>query len=141
MRTYFELTGKQTPAYNWQAFLGLEWQQTDADINNYGNTNGMRDTAQTLDKINTDQHFIFGRYSADFFKRLHVEAAMSLNYYNYEFKNLYPNDETGYTNRPFTPQLMPRLAASYQIMDDLAWRASISRGYSTPTTAEIRPTG
>jgi iron complex outermembrane receptor protein len=140
VRTYFELTGQQHKNYNWQAYLGLEWQQTDADINNYGNTDGMRDTAQTLDKINTDQHFFFGRYSADFFKRLHVEAAISLNYYDYEFKNLYPNDEQGYTNRPFTPQLMPRLALSYQIMDDFAWRASISRGYSTPTTAEIRPT-
>jgi iron complex outermembrane receptor protein len=138
VRTYFELTGQQHKNYNWQAYLGLEWQQTDADIN--GNTDGMRDTAQTLDKINTDQHFFFGRYSADFFKRLHVEAAISLNYYDYEFKNLYPNDEQGYTNRPFTPQLMPRLALSYQIMDDFAWRASISRGYSTPTTAEIRPT-
>jgi iron complex outermembrane receptor protein len=140
VRTYFELTGKQTRNYNWQAFAGLEWQQTDADINNYGNTLGERDTAQTLDKINTDQHFFFGRYSANFFRKLHVEAAMSLNYYDYEFRNLYPNDETGYTNRPFNPELMPRIAASYQIFSDLAWRASVSRGYSTPTTAEIRPT-
>ncbi len=140
IRTYFELTGQQHKNYNWQTYLGLEWQQTDADINNYGNTNGMRDTAQTLDKINTGQHFIFGRYSANFYKRLHLEAALSLNYYDYEFKNLYPNDEQNYTNRPFTPQFMPRLALSYQITDYFAWRASISRGYSTPTTAEIRPT-
>lgn len=140
MRTFFELTGQQHKNYNWQTYLGLEWQQTDADINNYGNTNGMRDTAQTLDKINTNQHFIFGRYSADFYRRLHIEAALSLNYYDYEFKNLYPNDEQNYTNRTFTPQLMPRLALSYQVTNYFAWRASVSRGYSTPTTAEIRPT-
>jgi iron complex outermembrane receptor protein len=35
---------------------------------------------------------------------------------------------------------MPRLALSYQVTTDFIWRASVSRGYSTPTTAEIRPT-
>jgi iron complex outermembrane receptor protein len=32
------------------------------------------------------------------------------------------------------------VAASYQITNNFIWRASVSRGYSTPTTAEIRPT-
>ena len=73
------------------------------------------------------------------YKRLHVEAALSLNFYDYDFRNVYPNDETAYTNRYFTPQLMPRIALSYQITNDFAWRASVSRGYSTPTTSEIRP--
>ncbi|SDT66933.1 iron complex outermembrane recepter protein [Mucilaginibacter mallensis] len=140
MRTYFELTGQQHPNYSWKANVGLEWQQTNSDINNYGNNMGTRDTAQTLDKINTNQHFFFARYSADFYKRLHVEAAMSLNFYDYKFRNVYPNDEPDFTNRPFTAQLMPRLALSYQITNNFAWRASVSRGYSTPTTAEIRPT-
>ena len=140
MRSYFELTGTQHHNYSWKANVGLEWQQTNSDINNYGNNIGMRDTAQTLDKINTNQHFFFARYSADFFKKLHVEAAMSLNFYDYKFRNVYPKDEPGFTNRDFTPQLMPRLALSYQIINNFAWRASVSRGYSTPTTAEIRPT-
>jgi iron complex outermembrane receptor protein len=34
---------------------------------------------------------------------------------------------------------MPRLALSYQITNNFIWRASASRGYSTPTSAEIRP--
>ena len=140
MRTYFEFTSDKKPNYNWKADIGLEWQQTNADINNYGNVLGARDTAQTLDKINTNQHFIFGRYSADLLKHLHVEGALSLNYYDYKFRNVYPNNEAGFTNRPFNMELMPRLALSYQITNDFSWRASVSRGYSTPTTAEIRPT-
>jgi iron complex outermembrane receptor protein len=139
-RTYFELTGNDRTNFKWKTNLGIEWQQTNADINNYGNRFGVRDTAQTLDKINTNTHFFFTRYVADFYKKLHIEAALSLNFYDYEFKNVYPNDETAYTNRYFTPQLMPRIALSYQITDNFAWRASVSRGYSTPTTAEIRPT-
>lgn len=140
LRTYFELSGKPDSVINWKVNLGLEWQQTNSDINNYGNRSGVRDTAQTLDKINTNQHFFFARYLADIDKRLHVEAAMSLNFYDYQFRNVFPNEETEFTKRHFTPQLMPRIALSYQVTNDFIWRASVSRGYSTPTTAEIRPT-
>jgi len=119
----------------------MEWQQTNSAINNYGvKAGGYRDTAQTLDKINSDQHFIFARYQADMYKRLHLEAALSLNFYGYDFRNVYPLAQTTFTPRNFSPQLMPRLALSYQITNNFIWRASVSRGYSTPTTAEIRPT-
>ena len=140
LRTYFEFNAKKQSNFDWKVNLGLEWQQTNSDINNYGNKMGVRDTAQTLDKINTNQHFLFTRYAADIYKKLHIEVALSLNFYDYEFRNVYPNNELNFTDRSFTPQLMPRLAASYQITNDFVWRASISRGYSTPTTAEIRPT-
>lgn len=140
LRTYFEYSSIPKPAFNWKINLGLEWQQTNSGINNYGNRQGVKDTAQTLDKINTNQHFIFLRYASDIYKRLHIEAALSLNYYHYRFKNLYPLNQTAFTDRDFTPQLMPRVALSYQITDNFIWRASVSRGYSTPTTAEIRPT-
>jgi iron complex outermembrane receptor protein len=139
-RTYFEYTGNDHVNYKWKTNFGMEWQQTNADINNYGNVNGLRDTAQTLDKINTNQHFFFARYVADIVKRLRVEAALSFNFYDYKFLNVFPNAETGYTDRYFTPQWMPRIALAYTITTDFIWRASMSRGYSTPTTAEIRPT-
>ncbi|MBS1529191.1 MAG: TonB-dependent receptor [Bacteroidetes bacterium] len=139
-RSYFEWSGKPDTAINWKVNLGLEWQQTNSDINSYGNRGGVRDTAQTLDHINTNQHFFFARYFADFGKRWHLETALSLNFYDYEFKNVFPNDEPNFTNRSFTPQLMPRVAVSYQVTNDFIWRASVSRGYSTPQTAEIRPT-
>lgn len=141
LRTYFEFTGESHKNYRWIANAGVEWQQTNSDINNYGiKAGGIRDTAQTLDKINTNQHFIFARYQADIARRLHVEAALSLNFYSYRFLNVYPLAQTSYTPRDFTPQSMPRVALSYQITNDFIWRASVSRGYSTPTTAEIRPT-
>jgi len=139
-RTYFEYKGNDHVNYKWRTDFGVEWQQTNSDINNYGNERGLRDTAQTLDKINTNQHFVFGRYVADISKRLHAEGALSLNFYDYEFKNLFPNDEAAFTNRDFTPQLMPRIALAYQITGTFVWRASVARGYSTPTTSEIRPT-
>ena len=139
-RTYFEYTGSDQKSYSWKVNAGIEWQQTNSDINNYGNNAGIRDTAQTLDKINTNQHFMFARYVADINRKLHIETALSLNFYDYKFRNVYPNNEVNFTNRPFSTELMPRIALSYQFTNDFAWRASVSRGYSTPTTAEIRPT-
>lgn len=140
LRTYFELAAKAKENLDWKLNVGLEWQQTNSLISNYGNNKGVKDTTQKIDKINTNQHFIFVRYAADIYKRLHAEAAVSLNYYQYKFRNIYPLNETAFTNRDYTPQLMPRLALSYQVTNDFIWRASVSRGYSTPTTAEVRPT-
>jgi iron complex outermembrane receptor protein len=140
LRTYFELAGNHQENLDWKTDLGIEWQQTNSLISNYGNKKGVKDTTQTSDNIHTNQHFIFGRYSADLFKRLHAEAALSLNWYDYDFKNIYPLNQSTFTNRNFTPQLMPRLALSYQLTNNFIWRASVSRGYSTPTTAEVRPT-
>lgn len=139
-RTYFELSSNNRINLNTKLNIGIEWQQTNSSINNYGNKFGNRDTAQTFDKINTNQHFIFSRYILNIYKRLNVEAALSLNFYNYDFKNVFPNNESVYTNRDFSPQFMPRLAISYKITNNFYWRSSISRGYSTPTTSEIRPT-
>jgi iron complex outermembrane receptor protein len=139
MRTYFEFTGEQKSNFNWKANVGMEWSETKADNNDYGNRAGVRDTAQSLDKVNTGTHFFFARYEETIANRLHVEAAASLNFYGYDFKNLYPRMQTAFTKQTFSPQVMPRLALSYEINDNFVWRASASRGYSTPTSAEIRP--
>jgi len=139
LRSYFELDGGPE-TYAWKIDAGVEWQRTNATINNFDNNAGVQGNPQKLDKINTDQHFVFGRYSADIFTRLHLEAALSLNYYDYDFKNTFPLNQADYTNKRFTPQLMPRVALSYGFNNNIAARASVSRGYSTPTTAEVRPT-
>ncbi len=136
LRTYFQFSGKQTANFDGKLNVGLEWQQTNSLISNYDNNKGVKGNVQKIDKINTNQHFFFARYAADIYKRLHAEAALSLNYYHYKFRNRAPLNEADFTNRDFSPQLMPRFALSYQVTNDFIWRASVSRGYSTPTTAE-----
>ncbi|GAA4341526.1 TonB-dependent receptor PqqU [Mucilaginibacter gynuensis] len=140
LRTYFELNGIPKQNLDWKLNLGVEWQQTNAHIRNYDNNGGERGNAQALDQINTNQHFIFTRYAATFYKRWQLEAALSLNYYQYKFKNEFPLNQTGFNKQSFDPQLMPRVALSYSVTNNFVWRASVSRGYSTPTIAEVRPT-
>ena len=141
LRTYFELfSGEQKTNFYWKLNLGGEWEQTNSAVGDYGNNHGAPDTTQTQDNINTNQHFIFTRFEGHIYKKLQVEAALSLNNYDYWFENLYPLKQTGYTKRPFNAELMPRLALSYQITNDFIWRATLSRGYSTPATGEVRGT-
>jgi len=73
----------------WKIDAGVEWQRTNATINNYDNNLGVQGNPQKLDKINTDQHFVFGRYSADIFTKLAFRGCPELNYYDYDFKNTF----------------------------------------------------
>lgn len=138
LRTYFELSNqqKQTDNVNWNLDLGTEIQQTKSTINNYDNNKGERGNLQTASNILTKQSFYFTRFAATFIKKIHVETALSLNNYQYDFTDV--GSAAG--NNHFKPVLMPRVALSYQVTHDFAWRATVSRGYSTPATAEVRPT-
>jgi iron complex outermembrane receptor protein len=140
LRTYFELSATPHPQFNWKINLGGEWQQTNSDIGDYGNNLGKMDTTQTHDVIHTTQSFIFTRFEGHLYNKLTIEAALSLNNYQYQFLNVYPLAQSGYINRPFDAQLMPRLALSYLITHNFVWRLSLSRGYSTPAIGEVRPT-
>lgn len=136
LRTYFELGSKPQTDFNWKIDLGTEMQQTKSNINNYDNNRGERGNVQASSNILSKQSFYFTRFAATVFKKIHAEAAMSLNSYAYGFNDA--SSSAG--NNHFKPVLMPRLAFSYQINPTLAWRATVSRGYSTPATAEVRPT-
>ena len=79
------------------------------------------------------------RKSWDLGKRLIFEAALSFNKYQYHYQNSFPTAETERHQVNFSPQLLPRVALSYKINPMLVWRASVSKGYSPPTLAEVRP--
>jgi iron complex outermembrane receptor protein len=118
--------------------LGAEVQQTLSEISNSDNDKGEPDTLRTSDDINAGQYFVFGRYSMHY-GGFTLEASASLNFYNYHYRGLYPVEEPALQKQSFHPQVMPRIALSYKVNDNFAWRLSLSRGYSTPTIAEIRP--
>ncbi len=137
LRTYFELSSSQKQADNfiWNVDLGTEMQQTRSDINNYDNNHGDRGKLQAGSNILTKQSFYFTRFASTILKKIHAEAAVSLNNYQYDFTDV----ASGNGKNRFKPVLMPRLALSYQLTQDFAWRATVSRGYSAPATAEVRP--
>lgn len=132
-RTYIALQDQPVAGSNmrldWTS--GVEWQQTGSDIVNYGNRAGKRDTVQAATDITARQYFYFSSLTFRPTRQWVAEAAASINYYRYHF-----NDG----KKKFSPELMPRFSLSYLFTPELAARATVSRGYSPPSIAEVRPT-
>ncbi|MVT11114.1 TonB-dependent receptor [Chitinophaga tropicalis] len=138
VRTYITL--QDQPVANTNIRLdwttGLEWQQTGTDIDNYGNNAGKRDTLQAASDITARQYFYFTSITLRPGKQWVAEAALSLNYYRFRFNDAAAG---GNGRKQFDAELMPRFSLSYLITPELAARATVSRGYSPPSIAEVRP--
>lgn len=116
---------------------GVEWQWGDASINNYGNRQGVKDTVQSLDKLEVRQWFPFVQAEWQLKKRLLVQAGASTNAYQYKYRTLSGNDNTKRTKK-FEEQFLPRIAVLYPFKKYVTAYASLSKGYSPATLAEIR---
>ncbi len=138
-RTYLELYGEgssRLPQWKWDT--GIEWQKTDSRVEDDGNRNGIPDTVQSSDEVNARQYFLFTQFSASW-KKWHLEAGVSFNHANYQYRSVIVNPLPNLTTHTFDPQWMPRMALAFQLLRTLYWRGSASKGYSPPTIAEIRP--
>ncbi len=117
--------------------LGVESTGTSSDINNYDNNLGTPAAVQSKDKLHAASNFAFLHANFDFRDKWLLELSASANLYKYDYESLAPVAIAERTNE-LDVQLMPRVALSYLINKDFAWRASVSKGYSPPTIAEIR---
>jgi len=136
LRSYLEYAAQTTHA-NWKVNAGLESMKTGTRFNNYDNDFGRPAAVQAADHLNADAHFGFLQLTADLYGKLLIELSSSLNLYGYDYKSTAPV-ATVRKAVDFTDQLMPRAAVSYLISDAFSWRASVSKGYSPPTLAEVR---
>ncbi|MFT3680153.1 MAG: TonB-dependent receptor [Ferruginibacter sp.] len=132
-RTHLIFNFNEDRKVRWEYVAGAEWQQTNSAISNYDNNAGDKGILQAAGDISTKQYFFFNRIRFSIAKKFLVESGLSLNYYKYNFK------DSARLASAFHPQWMPRIAASYSPVQYLTLRSSISRGYSPPSTAEIRP--
>lgn len=136
MRTYLDLQSARPQHWSWQ--YGLESQSIDAEIRNSENLKGEKGKALDFVDFTANQSFLFSRFAWQAIKRLNIEGALSLNFSKYSFEGIQPKITEEQT-KSFASQLMPRVAMSYLLTNNLAFRGSASRGYSSPTIEEVRP--
>lgn len=122
---------------NYKFDLGFEGAKTTTDFVNADNNYGTPAALQAADKLNAATNFGFAHLNVDIFNRLLLELSVSANGYNYGYESSYPVVIAKNTNS-FDVQFMPRAALSYLFSKDVSIRASVSKGYSPPTLAEIR---
>lgn len=119
------------------AQLGLESGATKTQIKNFDNNAGTPAAMQASDHVRANQNFAFLRLNLDINDKLLIELASSLNFYRYHYERFFPT-VVAEKERKFDVELMPKLAASYLITNELSIRGTISKGYSPPTIAEVR---
>jgi iron complex outermembrane receptor protein len=136
LRTYLQYE-KNATDINYSVNVGLEGSSTASDDDNFDNAFGTPAAVQASDKLNARSNFAFAHVNIDLYKKLLIELSASANLYKYNYESLAPVAIAEQTNS-FDVQFMPRLALSYLIDPSFSLRASISKGYSPPTMAEVR---
>jgi iron complex outermembrane recepter protein len=134
MRSVFNY---EHPARKIKINAGFEAALTASQIANYGNRGGQKDTLQNKDLVNALQGFAFLQASAALSKKILFDAGFSLNRFAYRYKRVYAIAGNG--KRTFNVQWLPRIALLYRAGSNFSVYGSISRGYSPPTIAEVRP--
>ncbi|WP_316850951.1 TonB-dependent receptor [Pedobacter agri] len=136
LRTFLEyIHAKENLKVNAQ--LGIESAGTKTQVRNFNNNAGEATAMQASDWLKANQDFAFLRLNFDIGQKLLVELASSINFFNYKYESIFPIP-VAKQKRTFSEQWMPKLAASYLLNTSLSLRASISKGYSPPTIAEVR---
>jgi iron complex outermembrane receptor protein len=132
-RTVFEMNALKV---KW--LTGAEWQQNISHIRNYENNGGKPGSLLYDDEVHVTQYFIFTQLNIRF-KNFIVQAGLSANQqllkYNRTSDSVYD-----YWQHQNTDMLVaPRLSLLYQIGSNVSFYATLSRGFSPPTLAEVRP--
>ncbi|RZJ68179.1 MAG: TonB-dependent receptor, partial [Flavobacterium sp.] len=136
LRSFIEFTTLQNNVkFNMQG--GLESSSTTTNVNNFANALGIATNLIASDDLKANQTFGFLKLNIDVNKKLLIELASSLNFFNYNYESYFPV-AVAEKNRTFNARLMPKLAASYLFNESISFRTSISKGYSPPTLAEVR---
>lgn len=137
-RIYLSYTDVITKSLNYEFQFGVEAQKGWYDIDNYDNNGGQTGNPQAKDKLENRQRAFFARTQLEWMERLQLELSIGLNGNKLGYQQQYPLEQDRATAIDFGNTWMPRAAASYLINPSLAVRASVSKGFSAPTIAEVR---
>ena len=131
---YHTVTGR----HDLKFIAGMEWLYNYSAINNYGNQRGNADTIQFRDKIWARQLLPFFQGEWQVGQKFQLQAGSGTNFFVYRYQRLTDLDDSKKKKR-LDEQLLPRVAGLYRITDNVSLYASVSKGFSPPAIAEVRP--
>lgn len=137
-RLYLSYLDRPSNKLNYGMQVGLEAQKGWYDIDNYDNHQGVIGAIQARDQLENSQQTFFARAHFDWMERLQVELSMGLNENKIAYQQRDPVAQPDKAPINFGNIWMPRAALSYLATPTLALRASVSKGFSAPTIAEVR---
>ena len=121
-----------------KVIFGAEAQKGYFNVHTYQNVNGKPTTTLTNDDVSNGIWSIFSQADLRLKYDINITAGLSFNKSSIKIKRLsipsLPEQKRSYEN-----EAAPRLAISKKIIADLYLYASVAKGFSPPTTAEILP--
>jgi len=137
-RSFFQFSKKYNEQTKLNIVTGVEFQQGISSVRIYSNKSGKPDTLQTDDEINNRVFLAFGQATLELPRSWSITAGLSINSQNLTITRLSTSPVIE-QKRNYNNELAPRLAVLKQLAKPLSVYASISRGFSPPTTAELLP--
>lgn len=137
-RTLFSYQKKTPEENSFQWIAGAEYQQGNFNTQVFRNKNGNPDTLQTNDDIRNTAWFLFTQADWMWRQRWFITAGISANKTTVSFQRLnrYP---VVLQQRSYSNEWAPRLALKRKLTEQLQVAATVSRGFSPPTVAELLP--
>ncbi len=127
-----------TPIGQLQLLFGTEAQKGFFNTKSFLNVNGNPGTLQTDDDLNNWTYFIFAQASLQLKKNWNITTGASINRSSITITRL---STPGFVpvKTTFSNQLAPRIALSKKITSAIWLYASVAKGFSPPTVAELFP--
>jgi iron complex outermembrane receptor protein len=117
--------------------IGGEYQHFSSPDGVYDNNFGEKAAIQTFDNLGAQLGVVFTQLELEFQKGFIATAGLSENFVSYHFQRTQP--VTISQNKKFNSILSPRVALLKKITDKLSAFGTVSRGFSPPSFAEVRP--
>jgi iron complex outermembrane receptor protein len=129
---------KKKEQTGWKLAGGMEFQQGFFNTQVSQNKNGTPDTIQTNDDVNYTAYSVFLQGDVDINDHWIITAGASINKNKVGFTRLsvYP---TWKQNRTYKNEIAPRISLLRKLNNDFSLLATVSKGFSPPTVAELLP--
>lgn len=123
----------------WNYIIGAESIQGWHQIDSSGNLRGISVGLKARDQVSANHSFLFTQSQFSFHNKIVLNGGLSINSYEYDLERVQP---ISYRIHPhFRPSILPRISVLVNLLPSIILHTSLSRGYSSPTIAEIRPSG
>lgn len=124
---------------SWQGKItfGGEYQYFFSPLAVYDNNDGAPGNIQSDDELKSQQFLLFLQADLNLPKGFYLTIGGSTNFLKYDFAAL--QDPITEQQRKFDPVFSPRIALLKKLTSTISIYGNVSKGFSPPTLAEVRP--
>jgi iron complex outermembrane receptor protein len=128
----------EKPTWKGKLTLGGEFQHFYSPLTDYANGGGIQGALQTDDRLYSTFLLLFAQAALDLPKNFFLTFGGSGNFLEYKL-NRVSDTPAVKQQRNFDPVFSPRIALLKKVTEQFSVYGSVSKGFSPPSLAEVRP--